>query len=58
MQVSIEVMNIKGRFDNFKDLGAGKRYMPLGEVIDDSNTNAPRGMTNAELRGFNADKNA
>ena len=45
------------KFDDFEDLEAGERYGPNGEVIDDdSDTDAPEGMTDAELREFNAKK--
>jgi ribosome biogenesis protein BMS1 len=43
-------------FDEFEDLEAGERYGPNGEVIEDSDADAPGGMTDAELRAFNAKK--
>jgi len=43
------------KFDDFEDLEAGERYGPNGEVIEDSD-DAPEGMTDAELREFNAKK--
>jgi len=45
-------------FDEFEDLEAGERYGPNGEVIEDSGDEAPEGMTDAELREFNAKKKA
>jgi len=45
-------------FDDFEDLEAGERYGPNGEVIEDSDDEAPEGMTDAELREFNAKKKA
>mmetsp|Transcript_21416 Transcript_21416/g.46516 ORF Transcript_21416/g.46516 Transcript_21416/m.46516 type:complete len:1204 (+) Transcript_21416:62-3673(+) len=45
------------KFDDFEDLEAGERYGPNGEVIEDSDDDeAPEGMTDAELREFNAKK--
>jgi ribosome biogenesis protein BMS1 len=44
------------KFDDFEDLEAGERYGPNGEVIEDSDTDVPVGMTDAELREFNAKK--
>lgn len=46
------------QFDDFEDLEAGERYGPNGEVIEDSDDEAPEGMTDAELREFNAKKKA
>ncbi|KAL9178696.1 hypothetical protein ACHAXT_003827 [Thalassiosira profunda] len=46
------------QFDDFEDLEAGERYGPNGEVIEDSDDEAPAGMTDAELREFNARKKA
>ncbi len=43
-------------FDEFEDLEAGERYGPNGEVIEDSDSDSPGGMTDAELRAFNAKK--
>lgn len=52
----------KEEFDDFEDLEAGERYGPNGEVIesdsDDDDDEAPEGMTDAELREFNAKKKA
>jgi ribosome biogenesis protein BMS1 len=45
-------------FDDFEDLEAGERYGPNGEVIEASDDEAPAGMTDAELREFNAKKKA
>ena len=45
-------------FDDFEDLEAGERYGPNGEVIEDSDNEATAGMTDAELREFNAKKKA
>lgn len=45
-------------FDKFEDLEAGERYGPNGEVIGDSDDEAPEGTTDAELREFNARKKA
>lgn len=47
------------KFDAFEDLEAGERYGPNGEVIeDDDDEEVPEGMTDAELREFNAKKKA
>lgn len=43
-------------FDDFEDLEAGERYGPNGEVIEDSDDEVPEGMTDAELREYNAKK--
>ena len=51
--------NGEEEFDDFEDLEAGERYGPNGEVIEDSDDDeAPEGMTDAELREFNAKKKA
>ncbi|KAL7535066.1 hypothetical protein ACHAXR_009454, partial [Thalassiosira sp. AJA248-18] len=51
--------NGEEKFDEFEDLEAGERYGPNGEVIEDSDDDeVPEGMTDAELREFNAKKKA
>jgi len=48
-------------FDDFEDLEVGEKYGPNGEVIEDSDDDdeaATAGMTDAELREFNAKKKA
>ncbi len=48
--------NAKEEFDDFEDLEAGARYGPNGEVIEDDDSVTPAGMTDAELREYNAKK--
>lgn len=48
--------NAKEAFDDFEDLEAGERYGPNGEVIEDDDSITPAGMTDAELREYNAKK--
>lgn len=43
-------------FDDFEDLEAGERYGPNGEVLEEDDSIAPAGMTDAELREYNAKK--
>lgn len=46
-------------FDDFEDLEAGAKYGPNGEVIEDSDEDeATAGMTDSQLREFNAKKKA
>ncbi|KAK1745576.1 ribosomal biogenesis protein BMS1 [Skeletonema marinoi] len=48
-------------FDDFEDLEAGEKYGPNGEVLEDSDDDedeATAGMSDAQLREFNAKKKA
>ncbi len=45
-------------FDDFEDLETGEKYGPNGEVEDDSDDEPTDGMTDAELREYNARKKA
>lgn len=48
------------KFDDFEDLEAGEKYGPNGEVLEDSDDDdeATAGMSDAQLREFNAKKKA
>jgi ribosome biogenesis protein BMS1 len=48
--------NAEEEFDDFEDLEAGERYGPNGEVIEDDESITQTGMTDAELREYNAKK--